>query len=198
MTVPLVVVSGLPRSGTSMMMRMLQAGGMPLVTDEKRAADEDNPRGYFEDARIKKLKDDSSWLSEPDLAGQGVKIISLLLYNLPPGRQYRVVFMERRMEEVLASQKKMLMRQNQALDGIPDELMAHKFQTHLSGLREWIVGNPDIKCLRVSYHDAVANPEVCAKRVAEFLEGLDLDQEAMAGAIDPDLYRNREEDPPAE
>ena len=102
------------------------------------------------------------------------------------------------MEEVLASQKKMLMRQNQALDGIPDELMAHKFQTHLSGLREWIVGNPDIKCLRVSYHDAVANPEVCAKRVAEFLEGLDLDQEAMAGAIDPDLYRNREEDPPAE
>ncbi len=191
MTAPLIVVSGLPRSGTSMMMRMLHAGGMPLVQDDKRAADEDNPRGYFEDARVKKLKDDNGWLQDPTLAGQGVKIISLLLYNLPPGRLYRVIFMERRMEEVLASQKKMLERQGMGSDGIPDEIMDHKFRAHLSGLRGWIEENQDIMCLRVSYHDAVADPLACARRVAEFVDPLELDVDAMAGAVDPSLYRNR-------
>lgn len=191
MTAPLIVVSGLPRSGTSMMMRILHAGGMPLVTDETRTADEDNPRGYFEDARVKKLKDDSSWLADPSLAGKGVKIISLLLYNLPPGQRYKVIFLERRMEEVLASQKKMMARQGIQPDGIPDEVMDGKFRAHLSGLRGWIEENNDIQWLRVSYHDAVADPRTCVARVAEFLAPLELDLEAMAGAIDPSLYRNR-------
>jgi len=193
MTAPLIIVSGLPRSGTSMMMRMLAAGGLTIVTDEQRTADEDNPRGYFEDNRVKKLKDDNSWLADPALAGQGVKIISLLLYNIPKGVRAKVVFMDRRMKEVLASQKKMLMRQNKALDGIPDEMMDHKFRMHLAALRDWLEENPDLKCLRVSYHDAVAKPEVCAARVAEFLDELELDQEAMVAAVDPTLYRNKAE-----
>ena len=193
MTAPLIIVSGLPRSGTSMMMRMLEAGGLTIVNDEQRTADEDNPRGYFEDARVKKLKDDNSWLAAPDLAGQAVKIISLLLYNIPPGVQAKVIFMDRRMEEVLSSQKKMLLRQNQSLDGIPDEMMAHKFRMHLAALRDWLEENKDLKCLRVSYHDAVAKPDICAARVAEFLEGVELDQEAMIAAVDPALYRNRTE-----
>src|SRR5450432_3057856 len=104
----ITVVSGLPRSGTSLMMQMLAAGGMPLLTDQIRAPDQDNPRGYFEFERVKQIKRDQAWLGSA--VGKAVKIIHLLLYDLPPNRNYRVIFMRRNIEEVLISQRKMLQR----------------------------------------------------------------------------------------
>lgn len=186
---PVIVVSGLPRSGTSMMMRMLEAGGLELVKDDTRVADEDNPRGYFEDERIKKLKDDNAWLRDPAMRGRVLKVISLLLPNLPEGHRYRVIFLERRMEEVLASQKKMLARQG-VKDDIPDGVMAEKFEVHLRKVKSWIAQTPYIECLFLPYHQVVADPLTEAKRVAEFV-GLGLDPAAMAAAVDAGLYRNR-------
>ncbi|HNY87520.1 MAG TPA: hypothetical protein PKN23_13545, partial [Candidatus Hydrogenedentes bacterium] len=104
----IVVVSGLPRSGTSMMMRMLAAGGMPLFTDGVRAADSDNPLGYFEHEAVKRLREDASWV--PGAAGKAVKVVSALLPALPEGFQYRVILMRRPLEEVLASQRRMFGR----------------------------------------------------------------------------------------
>ena len=104
----ITIVSGLPRSGTSMMMRMLEAGGMPVITDNLRTADDDNPRGYFEFEPAKKTKDDPSWLNAAE--GKAVKMIYKLLYDLPDRLEYRVLIMRRNMQEVLTSQRKMLDR----------------------------------------------------------------------------------------
>ena len=113
-----IIVSGLPRSGTSMMMRMLEAGGVNLVVDNVRGADDDNPKGYYEDERIKNLKEDNSWLDE--LNDKAIKIISLLLYHLPKTKEYKIIFMLRDMKEILSSQKKMLERQNGTSDDLDD------------------------------------------------------------------------------
>src|SRR5262249_30630691 len=102
----IIIVSGLPRSGTSLMMQMLDGGGVPVLTDNIRAADTDNPRGYYEFEPVKATKRDATWL--PAARGKAVKMVSQLLYHLPPGETYRVLFLERDLEEVLASQEKML------------------------------------------------------------------------------------------
>ncbi|HYH50718.1 MAG TPA: sulfotransferase family protein, partial [Acidimicrobiia bacterium] len=108
------IVSGLPRCGTSMMMAMLAAGGLPLLVDNVREADEDNPRGYYEFEAVKHMKEDTSWLA--DAGGKVVKMVSALLTDLPGGHPYRVVFMERNMAEILASQRTMLSRQGHTVD----------------------------------------------------------------------------------
>src|SRR5512139_2049136 len=107
---PVIIVSGLPRSGTSMLMKMLEAGGVPLVTDGVRTPDEDNPKGYYEVERVKDLanEQDKTWLRQSK--GKGLKVISYLLKSLPADVNYKVVFIRREIEEVLASQKKMLDR----------------------------------------------------------------------------------------
>ena len=111
----ITVVSGLPRSGTSMMMKMLEAGGIPPVTDELRTADEDNPKGYYEFERVKAMdQGDTSWVV--GARGKVVKVISALLKHLPPGEQYRVVFVRRNMPEILASQRKMLIHRGEDPD----------------------------------------------------------------------------------
>src|SRR5713101_3371282 len=104
----IIIVSGLPRSGTSLMMQMLENGGVEIVTDNIRAADTDNPRGYYEFEKVKKIKQDASWL--PATRGKAFKMVSQLLYDLPTSEQYRIIFMERDLEEVLLSQEKMLQR----------------------------------------------------------------------------------------
>jgi len=184
----ITVVSGLPRSGTSMMMRMLEAGGVPVLTDEKREADEDNLRGYYEDERVKQLGEDASWIAEAE--GKAVKVISYLLRHLPEGHSYKVIFMERKIPEVLASQRKMMRRRGEATEEVPDDVMAGIFEKHLAETEEWLSQQPHLEAIQVSYNDTLEDPEPTAKRVAAFLSG-GLDVEKMTHVVDPQLYRQR-------
>lgn len=131
---PVIVVSGLPRSGTSLMMRMLAAGGVPLLTDGQRTADEDNPYGYFEYEPVKALQRDATWL--PQARGKAIKIISQLLPTLPPDVPYRVLFMRRELREVLASQRQMLVRRGKPSDADSDAELAALFAAHLQQVQQ--------------------------------------------------------------
>jgi hypothetical protein len=186
---PIVVVSGLPRSGTSMLMKMLEAGGLALVTDGQRTADESNPKGYFEDERVKNLAQDPDkrWLG--DARGKAVKIISYLLKELPRQHNYRVVFLRRDLREVLASQSKMLALQGQP-DDTPDERMMELFENDLWRARYLLKHGRHFEALEVRYAEVVARPEEEARRIAAFV-GQGLDVPAMVRAVDASLYRNR-------
>jgi Sulfotransferase domain len=182
----IIIVSGLPRSGTSLMMQMLDNGGVAVVTDNLRTADTDNPRGYYEFERVKKVKQDTSWL--PETRGKAVKMVSQLLYDLPPGESYRIIFMERDLDETLASQEKMLTRLGRS--AAPRDQMKRSFTVHLARLHEWLRGQTNLNVLCVSYNDLMERPQVQAQRVSAFLGGKP-DVEAMAKTVDPSLYRNR-------
>ncbi len=185
---PIIIVSGLPRSGTSMMMRMLEAGGVPILTDHVRTADEDNPKGYYEFERVKQIAHDKAWL--PQAQGKAVKMISALLKHLPADYEYRIVFMQRNIREILASQRQMLLRRGEPTDGVSDERMAVLFTKHLSRVRDWLSKQPHMHVLYVHYGDVLADPLGQARRVAHFLGGT-LDEEAMARVVDRRLYRQR-------
>ncbi|MCG6920477.1 MAG: sulfotransferase [Acidobacteria bacterium] len=186
---PIVVVSGLPRSGTSMLMKMLEAGGVPIVTDGLRTADEDNPKGYYELERVKNLAEetDRSWLAEA--RGKGIKVISFLLRSLPTDLNYRVIFVRRDIAEILASQKKMLTRRGETDDTAPERMRQH-FEDDLWRARYQLTHRPCFEMLEVQYTDILARPLEGAQRVSAFLGG-HLDAEAMAAVVDPQLYRNR-------
>lgn len=184
----LTIVSGLPRSGTSMMMRMIDAGGIRALTDNLRVADEDNPRGYFEFEPVKQTKKDHSWLAGVD--GKVVKMVYRLLYDLPPEMDYRVVFMRRRLEEVIASQNVMLARQGKQQDAMPVEKLIGLFETELAKCDEWMRQQPNLQVLYVSYNETLESPEKTVERLNEFLGG-DLDVAAMRRAVEPQLYRQR-------
>ncbi|WP_428267595.1 sulfotransferase [Haliangium sp.] len=185
------IVSGLPRSGTSMMMQMLHAGGIEPLTDEIRTADEDNPKGYFELERVKQTQQDPTWIDQA--GGKVVKLIARLLLDLPapdPERvRYKVVFMRRDLDEVLRSQKKMLARRGEDA-GQSDEEMKELFVAHLEEVETWLRSRDDVDVLFVSYNRMVAAPDKGVERVHAFL-GADLDLAAMKASIDPGLYRNR-------
>ena len=183
----ITIVSGLPRSGTSLMMQMLAAGGIPPLTDHLRAADESNPRGYFEFDAVKRLRSDHSWL---DLArGHAVKIIHLLVRELPTDRglQYRVIFMRRPLEEVLASQRAMLERQGKK--AADEALLAKVFRGQLEQVEQWLATAPEFSVLYVE-HRALFESAQPTARVNEFLGG-QLDVAAMLSVIEPTLYRQR-------
>jgi hypothetical protein len=182
------VVSGLPRSGTSVMMQMLHAGGLPAVTDQIRTPDDDNPRGYFEFERVKQVKADKTWL--PGAVGKVVKMVHMLLYDLPPEYQYRVIFMRRNLEEVVASQRVMLQRQGKLGAAIPDAQLIRIFDDQVAKVLKWLDAQPNFRTLQVVYPELIADPRGNAQRIDEFLGG-GLDVDAMAGAVDPKLYRNR-------
>jgi len=182
----IIVVSGLPRSGTSLMMQLLGAGGIDIVTDNQRVADTDNPRGYCEFERVKTLKADASWL--PDIRGKVVKMVSQLLYDLPATERYKVIFMERDLDEVLSSQEKMLVRLGR--EAAPRDQMTRAFTLHLTKLWNWVAEQKHLDVLRVRYADVVAHPQEEASRVSGFLGGR-LNVDAAVRAIDPSLYRNR-------
>ncbi|MDA8139565.1 MAG: sulfotransferase [Desulfobacteraceae bacterium] len=184
----ITVVSGLPRSGTSMMMRMLDAGGMPICSDNIRKANEDNPNGYFELEKIKQLDADAAWLQQEK--GKAVKAISALLPMLPSDIFYYVIFMRRNMAEILASQKKMLQRRGVTNDEIPDAVMAAKYEKYLAATFRWIEKQNHFKALYVHYHEVVQDPWREAGRVNEFLQNR-LDVGRMVEAVDPNLYRQR-------
>jgi hypothetical protein len=189
----ITIVSGLPRSGTSMMMRMLAAGGMDILTDEIRKADEDNPAGYYELERVKQLKEDRSWL--PDARGRAVKIISALLVNLPPDYTYRVIFMRRNMNEILDSQQEMLRRRGKAADPSADGKMAALYEKHLGQTDEWMRRQPNLTFIYVNYNRMLANPAGEVARVTAFL-GDTLDPAAMIRVVDRSLYRRKRSSEP--
>ncbi|HMB68807.1 MAG TPA: sulfotransferase domain-containing protein [bacterium] len=184
----IAIVSGLPRSGTSMMMKMLEAGGLTVVTDGIREADVDNPRGYYEFERVKQIKEDSSWI--PETRGRVFKMVSLLLYHLPPNERYRVVLMRRDTDEILASERKMLERLGRNADHASDERMAEIFGKHLAHLEGWIGRQSHLTVLQVSYNEVLGEPDRVLRGVSEFFGGT-LDVEKMAAVVDPALYRNR-------
>lgn len=182
------VVSGLPRSGTSLMMQMLHAGGLPAWTDGVRAADASNPRGYFEHEAVKRLRSDSAWL--PQARGHALKVIHLLLRELPQkdGLRYRVVFMQRPLAEVLASQQAMLAR-----DGRPAAdaaVLARAYEAQLAQVEAWRAARPDVAWLGLPYHQVLQDAPAAAAALARFL-GLPLDEAAMAQAVEPSLHRQR-------
>jgi hypothetical protein len=183
------VVSGLPRSGTSMMMRMLDAGGIPPLMDEIREADKDNPKGYYEFERVKKLDEgDVAWVE--DAQGKAVKVISALLKYLPDGYTYKVIFMRRKIEEILASQKQMLIRRGEPTDSVSDEELTELFGKHLEQIQAWIDEKPNVEAIYVGYNDVVENPFEGSERINRFL-GDTLDVEKMVGVVDQALYRQR-------
>ena len=182
------VVSGLPRSGTSMMMRMLEAGGISPVVDGERKANADNPMGYYEFEPVKALKEDSSWVA--DSTGQAVKVIYKLVYDLPNNVPYRIVFMQRDIEEVLSSQEKMMRRDGLDPDTIGRDLLYNLFQTDVMDFRRWAEVQGNIRIMYADYRRMIDEPEEMSRHIAEFLEQ-DLDIQAMASVVDPDLYRNR-------
>ena len=182
----ITVVSGLPRSGTSLMMQMLDQGGIEIVTDHIRTADTDNPRGYYEFEKVKQIKDDASWL--PATRGKAFKMVSQLLYDLPASEEYCILFMQRDLDEVLASQEKMLARLGRT--AAPRERMKQSFLLHLERLRDWLAGRANMEVLYVPYSDLIRQPLAQAERVCEFL-GHKANIECMAQSVDPALYRNR-------
>ena len=182
----IIIVSGLPRSGTSLMMQMLDKGGVPVVTDHIRTADQDNPRGYYEYERVKRIKEDVSWL--PESRGKAFKMVSQLLYELPASERYGIIFMERDLDEMLISQEKMLARLNKP--SAPRAAIERAFREHLRKVRGWLAGQENIEVLSVSYNNLVERPEEEAERVSAFLGG-NADKESMSKTVDPLLYRNR-------
>lgn len=184
----ITIVSGLPRSGTSMMMKMLEAGGVPVVADHLRTADEDNPKGYYEFERVKQIEHDKAWL--PEAQGKVVKMISELLRHLPADFNYRVVFMRRKIEETLASQKQMLVRRGQPTDLISPEKLAELFQRHLERTMAWLAQQPNFATLYVEYAEVMQNAAAQAERLNAFL-GNTLQVENMISVVDQTLYRQR-------
>lgn len=184
----ITIVSGLPRSGTSMMMKVLQAGGLEVFTDNLRVADEDNPKGYYELEQVKALKDgDDSWIK--DAPGKVVKVISSLLEYLPSTYKYKVIFMRREITEILASQKQMLVRRGEPSES-DDQKMAEMFQEHLKRVRVWLANQPNMEVLYVDYNALMREPAPEIKALAEFL-GLTDNLEAMLAVPDKKLYRQK-------
>jgi len=189
MSSKIAVVSGLPRSGTSMMMKMLEAGGIPPLADGVREADDDNPKGYYEFERVKKLPDDTAWL--PEAEGKAVKIISQLLLQLPANREYHVLFMRRHIDEILASQKKMLIRRGTFKeDGPAQDRMREILLKHVDQVNGWMDRQGNVHFLSVDYNEVLTEPGPWVKKVNAFLGG-SLDEDAMHAIVDPDLYRQR-------
>jgi hypothetical protein len=185
---PVVIVSGLPRSGTSMMMKMLAEGGLPMLTDEIRGADDDNPNGYFELEVVRKLKEGNfEWLKGAN--GKVVKVISALLEHLPQQYSYKIIFMEREPKEVLASQKKMLDHRGE-VSRVSDEEIEQQFHQHLAAIKPWLVRQPNMDVLYVNYNALISKPELFCGRIEEFLDS-PLNQKRMLSVPTEKLYRNR-------
>ena len=183
------IVSGLPRSGTSLMMQMLEAGGLEVFSDQKREADESNPKGYYEHEAVKSLKRNRAFLKEAN--GKTVKVIAQLLTSLPMTYRYRIVFMERNLLEVITSQQKMLQREGKKVktDTLPLNLL-RQYESTLENVKKWAANQPNIEILYVTYADIVQSPFLQAILVNDFFEGT-LDVEKMSKIVDAALYREK-------
>lgn len=186
----LIVVTGLPRSGTSLVMQMLAAANVNVLSDGVRAADEDNPRGYFEFDRVKNLLKDSQWLL--NARGRAIKIVAPLLAALPPGLACRVILCDRDLDQVLDSQDRMIQRRNALPPSSPDRrrLLKEEYERTLSRVTAMLSRRPHTRFVVVNYESAVSDPLAAAERINDFLGG-GLDVEKMTAAVEPALHRNR-------
>jgi hypothetical protein len=184
----ITIVSGLPRSGTSLMMQMLAAGGMPVLTDGERQADPDNPRGYFEWERIKLLPREPNCIAEAE--GKVVKVISQLLFALPAGREYRIVFMQRPLEEVVASQAEMIRRRGTTGAALAPAALIAGLGAHLNQVNAWLRDKANISVCRVEHQEVLREPLRVSKSIQQFLS-CPLEVAAMSQQIDASLYRQR-------
>jgi len=184
----ITVVSGIPRSGTSLMMQMMSAGGMPVLTDGQRPADDNNPRGYFEVESVKSLARNQDVLNQAE--GKVVKVISSLLPNLPKNFEYRVIFMCRPLEEVVSSQNRMLERLGKEVPPTPTGAVIAAFQEHLRKVRSWLSQQPNVKVIYVDYPAVVQAPEEQIAKICAFL-GRELDRAAMTRQIERSLHREK-------
>lgn len=186
------VVTGVPRSGTSLVMQMLAAGGMPVLTDGARPPDAHNPRGYLELERARRIARDRGWLRHAE--GHAFKLVHALVRQLPPEGAYRVLLLRRRLDEVVRSQRAMLEARDApagpGLDALPDTRWIEIFEAQLSELERWIRARPGWRLLRVDYNALLRDPRASAEEMSRFLGG-DLDVTAMQRCVDPCLYRQR-------
>ena len=185
---PVTVVSGLPRSGTSLMMQLLDAGGLPLLTDGVRVPDVDNPRGYFEYEPVKELQRGCDWIEAA--RGRCVKVLWPRLSKLPRGLPYQILLMRRPIDEVLASQRAMLERKGRDLSGDHDAALAASFERECARVKNWIGAQRNFRVLELDYPALVASPRAGADAVVRFL-GRELDAARMVAAVEPALYRQR-------
>jgi hypothetical protein len=184
----ITVVSGLPRSGTSLMMQMVVAGGIPALTDGLRSADENNLKGYLEWEAAKALPQSPTAITAAE--GKVVKVISALLRSLPGPYEYRVVFMCRPLEEVITSQNRMLERLGREVAPVPQSQVVAAFTKHLKEVKMWLPEQPNMSVHYVDYPSVVQQPAVESARIAEFL-GQPLNIEAMTAQVEKSLYRER-------
>ena len=184
----ITIVSGLPRSGTSLMMQMLTAGGMPALTDGERQADADNPRGYFEWERIKLLPQQPDCIAEAE--GKAVKVISQLLFALPAGREYRIIFMQRPLAEVVASQAEMIRRRGTTGAALAPAALIAGLGAHLNQVNAWLRDKANLSVHRVEHHDVLREPLRASESIQQFLN-CPLDVVAMSRQIDTSLYHQR-------
>lgn len=182
------IVSGLPRSGTSLMMKMLEEGGVEPLIDNIREADVDNPKGYYEFERVKKLPEDTGWL--PQARGKVVKILAELIKHLPDDHHYKIVFMMRDIDEIISSQKKMMIHRGEDPDAVPDSEMRELLRTYLKNLKIFVKNHPKMDACYVSYNDLMREPDLSIEEINDFFNGT-LDEGKMRGSIDDKLYRNR-------
>ena len=185
-----VVVSGLPRSGTSMIMQMLAAGGLPILTDGLRGPDTDNPRGYFEDERVKHLHKDAAWLTEA--RGRAIKIVAPLLPYLPSGLACRVIFIERHLSEVLASQDQMLERRGEQVQHTPERQtrLCDEYSRQVQALKVLLARRPGLDVLFLKREEILRDSRAAAEAMNRFLGGT-YNVAAMAAEVDPQLHRQR-------
>ncbi len=185
----IIIVSGLPRSGTAMMMNMLKAGGIKILEDKTRKPDENNPKGYFEYEPAKKLPEGNiSWLDEAE--EKAVKVISFFLQHLPDKFEYKIIFMERNFDEILKSQKQTVMEKGQKTHPKEDKMMLEYYKSHVKQTKEWISLQSNFSVLYLSYNEMVKHPEQHLDSICEFL-GNELNKDKMNKVIDEKLYRQR-------
>lgn len=184
----ITVVTGLPRSGTSLMMSMLDKGGIAPLKDDVRTADVDNPLGYYEFERVKKLPADRGWMNEA--RGRAVKVLGELMKHLPPDYEYRVVFMMRDLDEIVSSQKKMMIRRGEDPDAIPDDELIRLYRTYLKNLKGLVNSSENMRVAYINYNELLSDPKESLEEIRYLFDG-DIDADSMRGAIDLSLYRNR-------
>lgn len=175
-----------------MMMQVLEAGGVQVLKDDFREPDQDNPKGYYEFERVKQIAQDQAWLE--DASGKAVKMVSALLPQLPNTYAYKVIFMRRKMEEILASQSRMLSRRGKPTDTTSEGEIASLFRKHLAQIEKWVDEQPNIEVLYINYNEVIAEPFKQIERINQFLENR-LDIEKMVSAVDRALYRQRNTSP---
>jgi len=182
----ITIVSGLPRSGTSLVMQMLKAGGMAVLTDGVRKPDENNPLGYFEHEKVKLLMKENGWLNEAE--DKALKIIAQLLIYLPVNFEYKIIFVERDMDEVLISQKKMLKNMESSRSDTDDKLLKNAFEKQVTRVKSWLKEQSNCKTVFIAYKDIILNGTDVILKLNGFL-GQRMDMELAFSVINPQLYR---------